>query len=377
MTRPKGAFVAYEDHLGPGKGGVQKCTREFLEVLTAAGLDLDIFPVKPDRRLATRLGRKLNPSKYWRPIDRNELKQLHAATGRYDFLFLNQVSLAGALPSFDKNGCLPSVILLSHGCEITDLMHLARLATTLPLSSRQLGLNSRLALGLTLYDEFKSRSRVDGVICISPFDADTEAWLGTRCVTWIPRTTQSAPLARAPVFGRFGFVGTLDHAPNLEGLVAVLEELQSAKADDLSIRIIGSPQRIGKWLADAFTNATYLGELDDEALAQDAQTWEAFLNPIFCLARGCSTKLADPISWSMPIVTSPIGRRGYFWKAGRLIEAQDPPAFVAAMKRFADGAFRFSAERGVREVAETSPCVKELGVQIAEFLEETTTRKIS
>ena len=90
-----------------------------------------------------------------------------------------------------------------------------------------------------------------------------------------------------------------------------------------------------------------VGALDDAALTVEAETWTAFLHPIYCLSRGAS-KLALGLSWEIPVVTTPYGRRGYVWEEGGPLEAATPEAFVAACQALDPAAARRSPRRTAR-----------------------------
>jgi hypothetical protein len=152
-----------------------------------------------------------------------------------------------------------------------------------------------------------------------------------------------------------GAVGTLDHAPNLEGLVAVLEALGEHELTSFKVRVVGGPSEVGTWLAARYSCVDYLGAIDDAALTHEAATWSAFMNPIFCQARGCSTKLAMALGWEIPIVTTPQGRRGYVWGKGRLAEARTPGDFANLCMGLLDDAKAREAQKAVRLVTSTSP----------------------
>jgi len=62
-----GLFVSSRGFLSEAAGGVQLCTREFIEVLGAAGITLTLLPVDDDRRWTTRLLRQVNSSPFFRP----------------------------------------------------------------------------------------------------------------------------------------------------------------------------------------------------------------------------------------------------------------------------------------------------------------------
>lgn len=296
-----------------------------------------------------------------------EIRQL-AATTRFDFIFLNQEVLASLAPlirPFLPKDC--RIVVLSHGLESTDLLHIIRLHRRLPLSHR-LWPTPALLLGRILVSEQQSRPDVDAVCAISPFDADLERWLGMRRVAWIPRLVTSQPLAWQPVEHRLGFVGTLDHAPNLEGLVEVLEELAKDPASPLRLRIVGDGQSIGRWLESRFKHVEILGALDDLALEAEAVSWTAFLHPIFSLPRGCSTKLATGIAWQIPIVTTPEGRRGYEWDDGALLEAGTPTEFVGYCRALADRDYARKAQQDVVRVAQSGPTLGTVAARMRDLI---------
>ena len=363
-------FVSNRRFLGGGRGGVQIATAEFIEVFEAMGFAVKPFAVDVDRRLGTRLVRRLCSSPYCGAMDRAARQTLAAAAADATLVLVNQVTLAGevvrALRSLGAER--PPVVVLSHGAEITDMLHLARLRQALPLSGR-LAPTAATALGATILDEAKARAGIDGVIAISPADVAFERWLGAPNAVWIPRTVVPDPLDWAPCGGRFGFVGTLDHAPNLEGLCDVLAALPESAARDLEIRIVGGPPATGEWLAKTFPVATYLGPLDDAALAAEARSWAAFLHPIFASPRGASTKLARPLAWGLPIVTTPDGRRGYVFDEGGLMEADTPEAFVDMMIALKDELRRARAREDVLEAARHSPSIEDVARFLRAYLD--------
>jgi hypothetical protein len=257
------------------------------------------------------------------------------------------------------------VVILSHGLEHTDLLHIIRLRRSLPISGRTRPTASVL-LGRILLAEQHFRQFIDGVCAISPFDADVERWLGTRRVVWLPRVVTPQPLAWQPMPGRLGFVGTLDHAPNLEGLVSILEVMARQQTKGMTVRVVGS-REIAEWLRVRFAHVEVLGALDDATLAVEAATWTAFLHPIFCLPRGASTKLALGLSWEIPVVTTAPGRRGYVWGEGGPLEADTPEAFVAACQALDPAAAQRSRHDVQRAVA-SSPTVGSVASQMRAFL---------
>jgi len=257
-------------------------------------------------------------------------------------------------------------VLLSHGLESTDLLHFIRLHDMLPLSGR-IRPTATLVLGRTLWMEMRSRASIDLVCVLSPFDAQLEAWLGSSRTCWLPRRVLPSPLQWRPQYGRLGWVGTLDHAPNLDGLVKILDRLKLPL--NARVRVVGAPHRTGGWLSDRYPCVDYLGMLDDAALRAEASTWMAFLNPIFCQARGCSTKLATALGWHLPVVTTSIGRRGYMWSEGGVTEAATPDEFVRCCLDLLDPAIARKARDRVIKASDTSPRTRDISQMLRAALD--------
>jgi Glycosyl transferases group 1 len=358
-------FVSYSAFLKREGGGVQACTREYLELLQGAGFSVTPLPYEADRRAWTRLRRLLGASPYFNPHEPGLAEKVDAQCNELgaDWVFLNQATLAPLATALKAADPHRKVVVLSHGLESTDLLHTLNLRKRLPLTARLQG-DPRLALGDALMVESRTRAALDAVCALSPFDADLERWLGAKQVLWLPRTVAAAALDWRPIAGRFGFVGTLDHAPNLEGLIAVLDVLDGGAR----VRIVGGPAKIGRWLAAKFKAVDYLGPLDDGELRDEAATWNAFLHPIFLLARGCSTKLATALSWRIPVVTTELGRRGYVWRKGALTIADTPRAFAECCVELTDLAVAARAREAVVEASLSSPSIAELSETLRQML---------
>lgn len=351
-------------HVGESPGGVQTCSREYLALLAAANIAIEVLETDVDRRPVTRLIQQIRTSPYTGSLSNRDLQKVESAAESADIIFLNQVNLASCLARLrHPERVRPKVVLLSHGAEVTDLLNLIRARQRLPLSGRLRPTPER-TLRNVLMDELAARVGVRTAVCLSAFDADFERWLGVPDVTWIPRTVTPMPLAWKPIANRFGFLGTLDHAPNLEGLIEILQKIESSKLKHLEIRIVGGPPRIGQWLAQRFTYVTYLGAIDDTSLETEAATWSAFLNPIFCQARGCSTKLATALAWQIPVITTPVGCRGYVYEKGRIPTFNGAAEFVDAMLGFADTARRELAQEDVRQAGLSTPGIVENSLRL-------------
>ncbi len=365
---PRGIFVTHRGFL-TGMGGVQSATREYIDVIAAAGVSLDLCPFEHDRRVSTRVLRRLLPSPYFRPAEPS-LPQTVASMVRErsaGFVFLNQVALGVLAPALQA--LLPGtcrIVLLSHGLESTDLRHRIRAARTLPLSGHT-GLAASLTLNLAVRTEQSFSTRVGTIGTLSPQDAELGRQMGATHVDWLPRIVRPAPLDWQPTGTRLGFLGTLDHAPNMEGLVAVLDRF-GASAAAPRIRVVGGPTAIGTWLTRRYPCVDYVGPLDDHALRQEASGWNAFLHPMFYLARGCSTKLATGLAWQIPVVTTVLGLRGYVWREGGPVIADTPDTFVAASLQMLDRQAASEARTRVMAASASTPTLADNALRMRRLL---------
>jgi hypothetical protein len=366
-----GIFVSYRGFLEPPYGGVQICTREYVDVIKAAGIDLEFCAFSGDQRLSTRILRRLNSSSYFRSAETAVADAIFriAAKNQPDFIFLNQVSLAPLAQKIRRaipTGC--KIVMLSHGLESTDLLHVIRTRGRLPLTAR-VRPTPAFALGDALIAETTFRPDIDVVCALSPFDVALEHWVGATHVGWLPRVVIARPLDWYPSGKRLGFIGTLDHAPNLEGLVLVLEQLMRLDTGSLRVRVVGAPAKTGRWLAQNYSIVDYLGPLSDSALVEEASSWNAVVHPIFCYSRGCSTKLAMAVGWHLPVITTTMGHRGYEWREGGLVIANEPVRFANECLRLLDFETATAARCRVMEMAHSSPTVEENASRLLALLD--------
>jgi glycosyltransferase involved in cell wall biosynthesis len=365
----KGLFVCNWRDISPNAGGVQRCTSEYMRLIAKAGVAMEVKTVDIDARPGTRVARKLQQSPYFRSIRKQDAEDLSRIAPGLDLVLCNQVNLVGGVAEALRNlpaQQRPKLVALSHGSEITDMIHFVGADRALPLSGRG-HQSSWRTMGRTLRDEVLSRKHVDGVVCLSESDLPFEHWYGTRRAIAISREVTSAPTNWSPSQDRFGFVGTLDHVPNLEGLVGVLDELRERNSNHLIVRVVSNGSSAGQWLSERYSFVQYLGPLSDPELESEAQSWRAFLNPIFLYSRGASTKLSQALGWGLPIITTPHGRRGYVWTDGGVIEARSAKEFADWMETLLDDEPLKTAKANVDAAARSAPSHDELAGTLRDF----------
>ena len=368
---------AYMKANGPA-GGVQICTREYVDSIRLAGFDLREVTYGPDRRLLTRIRRRLGPRPYANMLPPDLPDRIVAAAAGASVVFLNQVDLTPIAAELRRR--LPkncALVLLSHGAESVDYLHLLRSRVS---GGTFVGLTARdqRRLGRMLTDECSFRPHLDGVICLAPFEAEIERWLGSRRVTWLPRTIPADHLDWAPVAGRLGFVGTLNHPPNREGLELFLKALATRIDGNSAIRmrLVGGPKSAVEKLTSQYPWVEYLGPMPDEELRREAATWACFCHPLFCHARGCSTKLAVGISWGIPVVTTSAGHRGYEWSQGSLAVAESPDELARLALRTSEPNVCRAWREGVLALGASSPALSEVARRLRGFIDELDVRAI-
>lgn len=256
----------------------------------------------------------------------------------------------------------PRIVMLSHGVENTDLVNALRLAPqNLPKHMRH-----PIWLGRTIQDEVQQRKAVDLVICICQEDVLFEQWLGASRCLFLPRSIEVQDLDRKPMVGRIGCVATLNHEPNVDGVKRLAKELDCS--GDIVLRVVGGPSEVGKRLQEQFKSIDYVGRLSDEQLFEEAATWSAFANPIFCQARGASTKVATALGWGLPVATTVVGARGYRWDESIIPLARSTNELAEICRSISYGdasAWRARANQ-IRSLA---PNQTEVGAMLAHALE--------
>jgi glycosyltransferase involved in cell wall biosynthesis len=259
-----------------------------------------------------------------------------------------------AKPIKKKFGDRVKIVLLSHGNHSGDFLHLITKPITKPSSVREWA--SKIRLGRLISTEAEYRVKwLDGVVTLSETEMQIENWFGSKRTSFLPRKLYKDFLQRNPVPGRIGFVGRLDHPPNLQGVTILLNAL-SSMPKQWQFRLVGAPATFGMKIKNQFPFIEYLGELSDADLEKEVATWAFFTNPVWWYSTGASTKLARAISWGLPIITTTAGTRGYEWKRGKLLIADSPAAMASQLLKEAGNIERIQYWKAQTElIADNGP----------------------
>lgn len=363
-------FVTAAVALNPEGGGVQRCTHEYISVLKAAGFTLHHAAYPFEHRPWVRVMRRLRPHPYRDAVPRGyaEVVRREAGARNAGWILLNQSEAAPmAVELADLRAQGVRIALLSHGTDSCDYPHVARIRADLGLG-RPVSSRDDRWMGRIVFEEQEQHRNVDAVLCLSENDRQQALWLGARNVAVLPRVVADRSLDWRPVAGRLGTVATLTHEPNYEGIALLCRALAPQRPANLALRLVGTPKPLGQRLAREFPFVQYLGGLSDAELAEEARTWSAFVNPLFCYPRGCSTKLAVPLEWRIPVATTRAGARGYVWDETLIPFTETPGELAALCLRLADPA-QGAAQRGaVAAIASLSPSPADLAGIVKETL---------
>jgi len=331
----KSIFLSNQHSLhSPITGGVQLCSQEFHHVLKAIPqIDLIDYFVPFTKNIFQRLQIKAgfeNYSMYDVHLEAPALLDF-IAKENISVVFLNMASIVRfAKPIKERFGQAVKTFLLSHGNHSGDFLHLI----TKPLQNDHWLTSNfkKIRLGNLIATESVFRVKyLDGVITLSETEKQIENWFGAEKSVFLPRKLSTDFVKHEPIINRIGFVGRLDHPPNLQGIQILLNALQKQEYAHLDFRLVGAPVKYGEALASEYSFIKYLGELSDQDMDKEITTWAFFINPVWWYSTGASTKLGKAISWGIPIVTTTAGMRGYLWKEGELLIADTPDEMAAAL----------------------------------------------
>lgn len=367
-------FLSHEHAIAPGGGGQQICSREYIDALRRAGFVLANVLFATDRSWATRLRRRLRPAPYANLIpdgfwDRvAQMARSHAPS--HVFCNLYNFVPAGAL----LRRLLPretKLVLLSHGLASVDEVHAARIARR-DAAGASAATRPDDRIGAMIRIETEGLPAFDHVFTLAPFEVEIARWLGARSVSWVPRVLDGRnPLQWTPEGSRVGCVGTFDHPPNLEGIEMACRALQHIGPGRLRLRVVSRSHKVLARLRATYPFFDALGPMEESgALEAEASTWNAFLHPLFCMAMGCSTKLATALNWGLPVLTTPAGVRGYQWKEGGVSLASTPEELarntLGALDENRAGVLRADVLRAARSapgIDDIAACVRQsLGI---------------
>lgn len=364
-----GILVGARAALERNGGGVQQASREYIAALDLAGWKLEIISFEIQATLLARIWNRIRPAVMLVQMPEGLTEQVDRCVRavRPQFIFF----YGNIFPELSRSLRLrfPEVlqVLLSYGVESIDFCVDQQIRRRDRAESRSRGRVERM-LGQQVLDEAEQRSLIDAVLTMSPLEAEVEKWLGARRALWLPRTIMEPIIAGRPTFGHVGCVSTLNHPPNLDGLLQLLEQLEIVAPPNFRFRLVGGPNDHGRRLATRFRFVDYLGRLDDAALREEAVTWCCFVHPLFVYAKGSSTKLAVALGWGLPVATTEFGARGYCWDSDAVPLARTPKQLAELVISYAHSERYDSLRLQTARIVAQTPTLETVAKNIRHFL---------
>jgi hypothetical protein len=371
--KPSALFISNKIYFDPNlrEGGVKLCTQDYLRLIQEL-YDVHVFQVAYHISFLYRLRVKLGLNIYSDYQTSKYINELRIVIEKYriKIVFLN-LSNTAPFASLVKSlfGNRVKVILCSHGNESGDFLHeVTRFKKRIPFYR---SIFSSFVLGRLLKKEAAFRHKnLDAVLTVSPVEESIEKWLGAKHVFIVPRTVYAVFIERNPVVGRVGFIGDLSHWPNFFGIDEICKALASASSfNQVQLRLVGTPEEVGRKLAERYSFVSYLGYMNEESLLKEAASWSFFLNPVFYYSRGVSTKLTKAFGWGIPVITTSIGCRGYVWKEEQPVYAETPAEMANAIQFCSTDSEKFpEVEFKLRKLVLSIPGIVENAQKLKEFI---------
>ena len=209
-------------------GGVQLCSQEFHNIIQGTPeINLKDYYIPYTKNIFQRIQIRGGMENYSVFDINKEAPALlsHITQNNIGIVFINMATTVRfAKPIRQKFGDKVKIILLSHGNQSCDFLHLITKPFNKPSPFKKW--RDKMRLGKLIVTEAEYRVQwLDGVVTLSETEKQIENWFGAKKTSFLPRKLYKDFLLRESVPGRIGFVGRLDHPPNYQGIVIFLEEL--------------------------------------------------------------------------------------------------------------------------------------------------------
>lgn len=300
-------------------GGVSLCTKDYIRILSSK-FNLINFPVIPLLSLSQRILNKFGLIGYLKFViterEKYKIKEL-IIQNEIEYIFFNHSYISDLARVVKIHFPNMKIILCSHGNESGDFLHdSTRYHANMSIIPRFF---RKRKLGLLLTEEVGFRRDIfDVVITVSEIEESIEKWLGTKNVIFIPRVFSEKFIEWLPIKNRVGFISDLSHEPNF---ISVLKFCHSVNESELKfklkLRLVGKEHHRYNYLINKYPFVEYLGYLSEDEIIIEFSTWCYFLNLLDYSSKGVSTKLAYGMNFGIPVISTRIGCRGYYFKDNR------------------------------------------------------------
>jgi hypothetical protein len=310
-------FISQDIFLGESimPGGVSLCTSDFIALISTR-FNLICFPIKTNLNILNRLFNKLGLIGY-QPFNLS-FRQL-ADVGKIlkdkevKYIFINHSYISSIVIPLKKAFPNVKIVLCSHGNESGDFLHLiTRFPQNMSSVARFFG-SSKLGKMLIQEVEFR-RVYFDAVLTVSEVEESIEKWLGANNVKFVPRVFVNKFIEMEPFNRRVGFVSDISHEPNYFSILKFCDLVDNSNLKEIiNVRLVGKAHSRLTYLSNKFSFVECTGYLSELEIISELATWNYYLNLVDYFSKGVSTKLAYGMNFGIPVLSTQIGVRGYFF----------------------------------------------------------------
>jgi hypothetical protein len=310
-------FISQDLFLGESilSGGVTLCTKDYMDVIST-NFNLIPFPIKTKLKIIPKILNKLGLLGY-HPISLSK-KDISLISNlinekEVEHIFINHAYISSISISLKDNFQHIKVILCSHGNESGDFLHqITRFSDNMNRFSRLFG---TLKLGILLSEEVKYRRfYIDVVLTVSEIEESLEKWLGAKQVFFLPRIFEEKFISWNPKNNRVGFVSDISHEPNYDSVFKLCLAIDKSNLrSTIKIRLIGKDHPRYTFLTKTFSFVECTGYLNENDIIAEMGSWHYYLNLVDYYSKGVSTKMAYGMNFGIPVISTKIGARGYYF----------------------------------------------------------------
>jgi hypothetical protein len=315
--KKKAIFISQDIFITDSRfsGGVGLCTNEYIEII-GIKFDLIHFPINTSVKLFDRFLNKIGSKGHVNlAIPKNKVDELLQIVlkNKVEYIFLNHSFISKFAITIKERIQGVKIILCSHGNESGDFLHLmSRYSKSMPMIPRFL---RHYKLGLLMSEEVSFRRKYfDLVLTVSEIEESIEKWLGARRVIFLPRVYKVDFIEWEPSQNRVGFISDISHDPNFYSILAFCEEVNRTRLNKvIQLRLIGKFNSRYNYLSSRFDFVEIIGYLSEDEIRSEVGSWRFYLNLVDYFSKGVSTKLAYGMNLGVPVISTQIGTRGYYF----------------------------------------------------------------
>ena len=315
--KKKALFISQDLFLNESNlsGGVTLCTKDYMNVIST-NFELIPFPIKTRLNIIPKILNKLGLLGYHPlSLSKKNISLISNLINKnsIEYIFINHAYISSISINLKDNFKDVKVVLCSHGNESGDFLHqITRFSNNISGLARFFG---KFKLGTLLSEEVKYRRYyIDVVLTVSEIEESIEKWLGAKNVYFLPRIFEVKFISWKPINRKIGFVSDISHEPNFDSIFKLCSAINKSNLKSIiKIRLIGKDHSRYTYLKNTFSFVECTGYLNENDIVSEIGSWHYYLNLVDYYSKGVSTKLAYGMNLGVPVISTKIGTRGYYF----------------------------------------------------------------